>query len=476
MFIPTGEIIHESLATSYVLVDALVVDLCEVGFSGVVEVGLRDTDGFIVLVSGKVSAVVEKRGEHQSPDTTIPYTRTTVEQLAERSRRERGGVSIYGYSAATASAVAGRINAQPLYVGLSTEFTDLEKMIWKLVREPDREWFIETNTDGGPGALIHVHDTECRIITSTGAANSGALDPVGNAALGKLLDEYNHSGGAFDVYYTQAGVETIDLPAEQPSPEEIPAATLSEAAIVNEEPPLASLQRAASGALQSNDLFAGSREPKRVTHPDFAELGLERDDRQGVSNDLGASAAAATQASFPRLAEAENPDLAEDLIEPQAEDFSFVLDELPPPGADVEAMAETKRLMGEIARAIEEAAQSVGRPDSFSMALRAGQLKVADRFPFLDPFAGEFEYLAGEIVFVGHAAAEEFVVGLTEALKLAVEAVTRSTAYADRFRSYVTEDLRKLLARERDEFEKLGLDQVIEELLTDDRRPMTDDG
>ena len=132
-------------------------------------------------------------------------------------------------------------------------------------------------------------------------------------------------------------------------------------------------------------------------------------------------------------------------------------------------MTETKRLMGEIARAIEEAAQAVGRPDSFSMCLRAGQLKIADRFPFLDPFAGEFEYLAGEIVFVGHAPAEEFVVGLTEALKLAIEAVTRSTAYADRFRSYVTEDLQKLFARERAEFERFGLDPVIEQLLTDDR-------
>jgi len=476
MFIPPGEIIHENLATSYVLVDALVVDLCEGGFSGVVEVVLRDTEAFIVIVSGNVSAVVEKRGEQQSPDTTIPYTRTTVEQLAERSSLERGSVSIYGYSAATASAVAGRINAQPLYVGLSTEFTDLEKMIWKLVREPDREWFIETNTDGGPSALIHVHATECRIITSTGAANSGALDPVGNAALGKLLDEYNYAGGAFDVYYTQAGVETSDLPAEHSSNEHIPASPLSEAASVNEGPHLASLQGSTSGALPSDDLFAGSREGERVTHPDLVELSVERDDRQGVSNDLGASAAAATQASFPRLAEAEIPDLAEDLIEPQPEDFSFVLDELPSPGAEVEAMAETKRLMGEIARAIEEAAQAVGRPDSFSMALRAGQLKIADRFPFLDPFAGEFEYLAGEIVFVGHATTEEFVVGLTEALRLAVEAVTRSTAYADRFRSYVTEDLRKLLARERDEFESVGLDQVIEELLTDDRRPMTDAG
>jgi hypothetical protein len=471
MFIPLGELIHESLATSYVLVDALVVDLCEDGFSGVVEVVLCDTDSFIVIVNGNVSAVVEKRGDRPSPATTITYTRTTVEQLAERSHCERGFVSIYGYSAATASAVAGRINAQPLYVGLSTEFTDLEKMIWKLVREPDREWFIETNTDSASGALIHLRDGECRIISSTGAETSGALDPAGNAALGKLLDEYNHTGGAFDVYFTHAAIETIDLPAEQPSPEQIPASPLSEAAIVSEEPlesHVASLQRAASGPLPSNDLFAGSSEPQRFTLPDLGTLSLERDDRPGVSNNMGA-AAAAIQASFPPLAEAAMADLAEDFTEPQGGDLSLVLDELPPPGADQEAMAETKRLMGEIARAIEEAAQSVGRPDSFSMSLRAGQLKIADRFPFLDPFAGEFEYLAGEIVFVGHATAEEFVVGLTEALKLAVEGVTRSTAYADRFRSYVTEDLQKLLARERAAFEKLGLDQVVEQLLTDDR-------
>ena len=471
MFIPPGEIIHESLATSYVLVDALVVDLCEGGFSGVVEVVLHDTDSFIVIASGNMSAVVEKRGDRQSAATNITYTRTTVEQVAECSHRERGRVSIYEYSAATASAVAGRINAQPLYVGLSTEFTDLEKMIGKLVREPDREWFIETNTDSGPGALIHIRDSQCRIITATGGTNSSALDLAGNPELGELLDEWNHTGGAFDVYFTHAAVETIDLPAEQASPEQIPGSPLSEAAIVNEghiESHLASLQRAASGSLPSSDLFAASSEPQRLTLPDLPALSQELDDQPGGSHNLGA-AAAATQTSFRPLAEVVTPRLAEDVIEAPRGDLSVGLDELPLPDADAEAMAETKRLMGEIARAIEEASQAVGRPDSFSMSLRAGQLRIADRFPFLDPFAGEFEYLAGEIVFVGDATAEEFVVGFTEALKLAVEGVRRSTAYADRFRSYVTEDLQKLLARERDEFEKLGLDQVIEELLTDDR-------
>jgi hypothetical protein len=133
---------------------------------------------------------------------------------------------------------------------------------------------------------------------------------------------------------------------------------------------------------------------------------------------------------------------------------------------DDEAMPEIKRLMGEIARAIEESAQAVGRPDSFSMALRAGQLAVADQFPFLDPFAGEFEYLAGEIVFVGHAAAGVFVEGLTAALKLSIEGVSRTTSYADKFRSYVIEDLRKLHTRYQADFERFGLDEVIQNLTT----------
>lgn len=469
MFIPPGEIIHESLATSYVLVDALVADLCEGGFSGVVEVVLLETDSFIVIASGNVAAVFDKRGDHARSGATINYTRTTVEQLAERSRRERGRVSIYGYSAATASAVAGRINAKALYVGLSTEFTDIEKMICKLVRERDREWFIEINTESGPGALIHMRDSECRIISSTGHADSGALDLASNPALGHLIDECNRAGGTFDVYFTQAAAKTVDVP-EQTSPEHIPASLPVEDAIVNEEPVaslLVSLQHAASGPLTSNELRVDSgREPERLALPDLGEPSLERAEQLGVSSSAVAAVAGA-QSSFAPPAEATTPDLAENLIEPHDGDYlSLAWDEPSPAAAGAEAMAEIKRLMGEIARAIEEAAQTVGRPDSFSMSLRAGQLKIAGRFPFLDPFAGEFEYLAGEIVFVGRATAEDFVAGLTEALELAVEAVTRSTAYADRFRSYVIEDLQKLLARDRVQFERFGLDQVIQQIIT----------
>jgi hypothetical protein len=466
MFLPPGEIIHESLATSYVLVDALCADLCEGGFSGVVEVVLRDTDSFIVIFNGFVSAVIEERTGSVS-DGSDAFTRTTVERLAERSRLERGRVAIYGYPAATANAVAGRINARPLYVGLSTEFTDLEKMIAKLVRERDREWFIEVAVETGLGALIHMSDNECRIISSTGLTDTGALDLASNPALGDLIDVCKRGVGTFDVYFTQAEAEAFSPNGNSTSESVSMSLPVAEDVTLVDEP--------VSGELPGIDPVSGAEVTKespveldhallRAVTDDDAEGSPENEEYGGDSRSA-MTAVAATQFVFAATTETEPPALREDIITSKVEDLAFVRDEIETKTADVEAMTEIKRLMGEIARVIEEAAQSVSRPDSFSMSLRAGQLEIADRYPFLDPFAGEFEYLAGEIVFVGHATAERFVEGLTVALKLAIEAVALSTTYSDRFRTYVTEDLRKLNTRERGEFERFGLENVIQQIL-----------
>lgn len=128
-------------------------------------------------------------------------------------------------------------------------------------------------------------------------------------------------------------------------------------------------------------------------------------------------------------------------------------------------MAEVKRLMAEIARTVEDAIESVEHRSTFPIHLRAGQLKVADRYPFLDPFGPEFEYLAGEIAFVGHVRPADFVQGLTEALKLALHGVAQASAQPARVRGRVSDALRWLLSRQQTEFEAYGLDESIREIL-----------
>jgi hypothetical protein len=201
---------------------------------------------------------------------------------------------------------------------LSTEFTDLEKMICKLVRERDREWFIEINTERGPGALIHMRDSECRIISSTGHADSGALDLASNPALGRLIDECNRAGGTFDVYFTQAAAEAFDVP------DYIPASLPVEDAIVNEEiaasPPV-SLQHAVSGSLTSNEWrVEEEREPEKLVLPSLGKPSLERAEHPGVSSSAVAAVAGA-QSSFAPPAETATPGLTDDWIEPLAGDL-----------------------------------------------------------------------------------------------------------------------------------------------------------
>jgi hypothetical protein len=462
MFIPRGKIVHENLATSYVLLEALVTDLCEGGFSGAVEVVLREIDGFVIIASGSVSAVVEKNNEPDQGGAVDEYSTGSVSRLAARARLERGRVSIYGYSAATANAIAGRINAESLYAKLSTEFTNLEKMISKLAHEADREWFIEVNMDSGLHALLHMREGRCQLIRSTEASDDepGLLDPANNSALRKLLDECKHAGGTFDVYF---------MPPARTTVESVERGGLETgrigAAASTANPPNNRFAMPASAAIEASSVSGGegwfvtaveSREDRREAGGgDSSAL------RAPVSSNRSAVSASAGVAS--RGAASEGPEA--ESISPHSKDVSLG-EEVSEVGGD-EAMSELKRLMGEIARTVEEAAQAVDRHDSFSMALRAGQLKIAEQYPFLDPFRSEFEYLAGEIVFVGQATPEDFVAGLTEALELAILGVARSTEHGDRFRAYVIEDLRKLLARDRSEFEPFGLDRVIEHLLGD---------
>lgn len=467
MFIPRGKLVQDNLATSYVLLEPLVEDLQQGGFSGLVEIVLRETDNYIIFDGGNVTGMLEKRVE--------VYDHTNLADLASSSRLERGRVAIYAYSPATASIVSGRIKAQTLYEGLSTEFTDAEKMILKLARETEREWFVEVNTPGGLRALIHLSERQCRVIGSREGADveeAEVADLSSNETLAEVLRECSRAGGTLNVCFTVAD----DAPAPvnpQVAFEAFAAASVST--------PLKTWTLEDPGETAAGSPETATEEQDFSHGLDSAIDSIENSQAFDATNNApGEVVEPDVETEAP--VEPGKPDFAVDAsksFEPEESTLTSLADELKTlgtgdlilnveetdGGVEVEARAETKRLMGEIAGVIEEAAQSVGPHDSFLMSLRGGQIKVADRYPFLDPFAGEFEYLAGEIVFVGQATAEEFVAGFSEALTLAVQSVLLSTAYPERFRSYVAEDLKKLLARNQTEYENFGLDILIEHLI-----------
>ena len=207
MFFPRGKALHENLATSYVLVDALIDDLCEGGFSGIVEVVLHDADGRVVIERGKVAVSLLKT--HHNGETAIG-----VGELAARARAERGRVSVYTYSTDVASALARRADCEPLYTQLSTDFADLGKMLTKLARERDREWLIEVATNSGTEALIYLREDNCLLVMADGGADAADRATLTDSrALEDLLAESSREGATFDVYFrraTPAPVEEVE--------------------------------------------------------------------------------------------------------------------------------------------------------------------------------------------------------------------------------------------------------------------------
>src|SRR5689334_1099908 len=155
MFIPQGKPVHENLSTRYLRVDALIEDLREQSFAGLVEAKLPDEEYRVMMDNGKMVAVLDSK-----------FAKTNVKRLVSHCRAERGSVSFYAYPQGLALKFAARMVADPLYVNLSADFADLEKLIVKLMRETDRRWFIEVTT-GKEKALIFIDDGNCALITAT---------------------------------------------------------------------------------------------------------------------------------------------------------------------------------------------------------------------------------------------------------------------------------------------------------------------
>lgn len=421
MFFPSGTPVHENLATSYVLVDALVEDLCEGGFSGVVEVLLRNSDCHVVVNRGRVVAVIEQDAEGRSE-------KTTVRDVAGRSRKERGRISVVAYPQETAEIVASRVEAEPLYSRLTTEFADPARMIDKLRREPDREWFIELRLLSGLTALLYLNEDRSVVVTS----RHGGTAPGGESALIKLLDECSSVGGSFDVCF-KAPVAALVAGEVEPELEQ-------EELKADAAPFLAAAATAHSTAAVENPVPSESR----LNEPPHDSIPGSVDQHPEITRGEGLPRYGAGTADTPTA------DLSEE-----------ALPRTPIEAEPAETLAEVKRLMGEVIRTIESVTGAGDPRDSFSLSLRAGQLNVADRYPFLDPFGSEFEYYAGEIAFVGSASPDDFVEGLTEALRLAVRSTIDRSSQPERLSARIEDALRQLVETQREELHSYGLDKSI---------------
>lgn len=367
MRVPKGKPVHENLSTSYVKVGALLADLQVREFTGYVHIGLRAYDAFVFIDAGAIIGALEQT------ETMCRTGSEAVDGLLVRSEQRDGSVSIYEHATPTIQALVGIIDGKPVYEGLSSDFTDLDKLIRKLQRVRETTHYVEVVGDRDVGVgVIHIHNGQPDGVYAP--LDSPTLS--GAEALKTMLEVAEAFGATFNVYSTPSAepLTPVAEPAEEP---------------------------------RRLTVVPPTPAPTPVAPPPPRVVPVYTDRSPG-----------------------ERPDTTPLVV-----------------------------LLSEVVAVIEAAVTPRdGGASGFAIELRAGQLDVADRYPFLDPFAAEFEYHAGEIAFVGSVDPADFAAGLGEALHVAVSGLSRRDGVeGDRLRQRVAEAVEALYASRRAEFDAYGL-------------------
>src|SRR5262245_24028367 len=208
MRVPKGKPVYENLNTSYLKVGALLADLQVREFTGLVHIGFRGYDAYVFLDTGAIIGALEQNDTHARTGSEA------VDGLLVRSEHRDGTVSIYEHAAPTVQALAGIIDGQPVYQELSSDFTDLDKLIRKLAREKDATWYVE---------VVAVEDLGVGVIHIQSGQPDGVYSPhesptlYGAAALKTMLEVAEAFGATFNVYSVPAEVTVAPVaePAEE---------------------------------------------------------------------------------------------------------------------------------------------------------------------------------------------------------------------------------------------------------------------
>jgi hypothetical protein len=482
-YIPKGTPMHEKLSTGFVRVEALFDELRAQGFTGYVLINFPQSAGYIWFSNGQVLNAIEESQRERHAGISV------TEQLLRQASQTRGTISIYNLQNEAVIAMAGIAEGQLIYENLTSDFASLAKLIKKVSREHKLHFISLTFTDQPKeGGLIYIDGERVEVFCSTQQG-----DLTGSQALQQLVTQSEGRLAAFSLFrargadlpaFDERDVETslnrltqnLTTPAPPIPPLPIP-------------PPLAAAwasPHSASTAISASGQPAGT--PTAVSAPSpVREVAPFTSPRSDLAN--GAASLLPPQTAQPKPATAETEDIL-DVPETAPEVDSTVSKTAPgtaglrsaptgKTGTGIPAtapltpvatqvtlaepksgaeMAELTSLMSQVIAAVERGMTVAGRGSSFPTALRAGLLAVTEQYPFLDPFAAEFEYHDREIVFVGSAQPEEFSKGLTEALRQMVEDLIYSSN--GRVRDYISEELMKVERERSDELTRFGLENL----------------
>lgn len=471
-YIPKGKPMHEKLSTTFVRMEGLLEELKSENFSGYIYLTFPQTSGYLFIQDGKVINAAEIAGQAQRAGMAIH------EQLLRLSQQAKGTLSVYYLQSEIVQTLAGIADGEAVYNNLTSDWASLAKLIKKLASER-KTYFINlvfeaVNKKRG---LIFVEGDKVEAACSTGED-----ELIGAEALARLTKDSETEVAIFSVY-RQANAAALPLDDKevtaslnrlisQAGPQPTATATPAQgtAAAPSAAQPSAqpvSVPPSVQAAPSTPASASASTGPGTAPNAPYYESLLPSGGRtETPAPEVPVAEAKTKPGSFDdilEVVEVEAPvrtATAPPLVSVTAAQVTPApLPETPKSGNE---MRDLMQLMSQVVAAVERGMTVAGRGSSFPTALRAGLLAVTERYPFLDPFAAEFEYQDKEIVFVGTAQPVEFASGLSEALRQMVEDLIYSSN--GRVRDYIAEELRKVEREQANDIRRFNLGNLTEKI------------
>ncbi|MBN1352511.1 hypothetical protein JXJ21_24140 [candidate division KSB1 bacterium] len=129
MILPRGKAIYENLNTSFTNFVELLSDLKKNHITGVVSIVFWEYEGLLFLDSGNIINAIEQYEGNRK------IGQDAVNRLVTKVKEKDGTISVYGFSSDLIAMLVSTLQSEIVYKELSSDFTNLEKLLEKLKSE-----------------------------------------------------------------------------------------------------------------------------------------------------------------------------------------------------------------------------------------------------------------------------------------------------------------------------------------------------
>ncbi|MFB3885823.1 MAG: hypothetical protein ACE144_11400 [Thermodesulfobacteriota bacterium] len=427
MIIPRGKARHQDLLTSFTDLPALLSTLKSEGFSGTIEIEFPENKGVLFIDTGEIINAEVNAGGVVSRKM---IGQEAAQYLLALSKQKDGVLNVYQLLPEQTAIIASNLNHEIIFKELSTDFTRFDRLLLKL-REEKHYGFIEVLTkDHQPMGVLFLHEGE-PIEMFTLSTSSPSL--FGRKSIPMFVENAVKEGALLNVYRSSGQVtkkEGAKIPDAVPMPKEAEEVTETEGADhrAREEITRSPIEKIAPPEEKKNP-FEDKKIPieeKKVPKKEAKESHPEEGKIKVSLEDAGKT---------PR----EEPPVKEEKDERQA--FILILQEI---------LSKTERL-------VDEGSQK----GKFLIFFKKSLLEKTNKYPFLDPFDGEFDYRNGILSFKGDAKNSELAEGVVDCLRAALSKIEKELSKNKTLPLKLRLEIESIVRSHIETVKRMGLESVF---------------